>query len=635
MRKLKISLILIFCFVSIASYAFNLKPLKGYKIMIDPGHGGGDPGAVGASGLKESDVNLRVARYLAMLLKADGAEPVMTRTGDYYVSLRERVSMAKKENPDLFISIHHNSSLSQVTEDKSEIYYDGRDFGISRILGEELLYSMSMYNESGRADLIPGGFYILRNNPVPAVLVEGNYISCPETEKTLRTGKVLTNQANAIRMAVRDTLAPGIIDLDFLLENKERIDVTVPFINLLFTANTLVENASAFLLPETTINFKLSEIPASYSNVYNLFNTEALSSGNYKLVITAANSQTFSRRYVFDLNVKLPVKDIDFHPIAPCIPEDFQGYFPVRVTLKDYAGNINKTQAEVTVSYNGNREILTIDSSGKNTFFLHLTGKERENVEINFEFGEGLTKTVTVPIENVKTTFILGKVTDTRGLPIDNACVSCSSGEVYTDSDGLFFCSLPHNLKNVSFNISSNNGYASKTMTFSTETVPLLLPSIQLKETGLTLKDTKIAVIADQTTLVTAENLIKSLNEAGSSAFLVDTSSLAQPAYQALLEVNNHEDLDLLISLKMTDEVGVRIGHYHSSAVGKQIASRIKKELAKKHIKASAGAASSYELSHTGAAALTVTFSSRFDTQTNKIIKDAICSALQYNKQEP
>jgi len=98
---------------------------------------------------------------------------------------------------------------------------------------------------------------------------------------------------------------------------------------------------------------------------------------------------------------------------------------------------------------------------------------------------------------------------------------------------------------------------------------------------------------------------------------------------------NRNLNNDEVISLKMTDEVGVRIGHYHSSAVGKQIASRIKKELAKKHIKASAGAASSYELSHTGAAALTVTFSSRFDTQTNKIIKDAICSALQYNKQEP
>ncbi|HQB83035.1 MAG TPA: N-acetylmuramoyl-L-alanine amidase, partial [Candidatus Rifleibacterium sp.] len=104
MKLNRIAIFLSFLLIAAAGFAQNLKPLKGISILLDPGHGGADPGAVGPTGLKESDVNLRVARYLRDLLRADGAEVKMTREKDTALSLGERVAMAEKLKPDLFVS---------------------------------------------------------------------------------------------------------------------------------------------------------------------------------------------------------------------------------------------------------------------------------------------------------------------------------------------------------------------------------------------------------------------------------------------------------------------------------------------------------------------------------------------------
>ena len=98
---------------SFPAFAHGNKPLDGLNIMLDPGHGGADSGAVGRLGLKESDTNLRVARYLRMLLEHDGANVSLTREKqEDFKSLAQRVEMSNKSNPDLFISIHHNASLN-------------------------------------------------------------------------------------------------------------------------------------------------------------------------------------------------------------------------------------------------------------------------------------------------------------------------------------------------------------------------------------------------------------------------------------------------------------------------------------------------------------------------------------------
>lgn len=87
------------------------KKLDKKVIVIDPGHGGKDPGAIGYRGIKEKWVNLQIAKYLAYYLKKDGRfKVIMTRRGDYYVSLGQRVKIARRHKADLFISIHADAA---------------------------------------------------------------------------------------------------------------------------------------------------------------------------------------------------------------------------------------------------------------------------------------------------------------------------------------------------------------------------------------------------------------------------------------------------------------------------------------------------------------------------------------------
>lgn len=93
------------------------KPLRDVVVVLDPGHGGKDPGALGPSGIQEKIVTLSIARQLkAIIDRQPGMHAVLTRDGDYYVGLRERLHIARKQAGDVFISIHadafHNPSSS-------------------------------------------------------------------------------------------------------------------------------------------------------------------------------------------------------------------------------------------------------------------------------------------------------------------------------------------------------------------------------------------------------------------------------------------------------------------------------------------------------------------------------------------
>ena len=92
---------------------FDQRPVR--RIVLDPGHGGKDPGARGRGGVKEKDVVLRVSRLLRDRLRQAGFEVVMTRERDEYLSLEERTAVANRLKGDLFISIHANASPNRKT----------------------------------------------------------------------------------------------------------------------------------------------------------------------------------------------------------------------------------------------------------------------------------------------------------------------------------------------------------------------------------------------------------------------------------------------------------------------------------------------------------------------------------------
>lgn len=95
-------------------------PRGRFKVVIDPGHGGPDPGAVGIGGLRETDVVLDVCLQIARLLQARGVQVLMTRTSEVDVDLPPRVALANSSGADLFVSVHANA-LSMARPDVNGI----------------------------------------------------------------------------------------------------------------------------------------------------------------------------------------------------------------------------------------------------------------------------------------------------------------------------------------------------------------------------------------------------------------------------------------------------------------------------------------------------------------------------------
>ncbi|MCM8806129.1 MAG: N-acetylmuramoyl-L-alanine amidase [Candidatus Omnitrophica bacterium] len=218
---------------------------RDFVILIDPGHGGKDHGAIGNYGLKEKDVNLdislRLKNYLVNQLKKIPRIVIkMTREDDRFLSLDERVELAKKEKADLFFCVHTNSSrFNRWNADGFETYYPSRKSELSfnakpetedvvetetstevvfQIVSE--LNTTSVIEESKiLAEMVqeklaerlicpdrgakPASFYVLKYTPMISVLVEVGFICNPNIEANLRDPEV--------RQAISETLGKAII----------------------------------------------------------------------------------------------------------------------------------------------------------------------------------------------------------------------------------------------------------------------------------------------------------------------------------------------------------------------------------------------------------------------------------------
>jgi len=215
------------------------------KVVIDAGHGGNDPGAMGKSGLREKDVNLDIARRLARILKSEGVEVVLTRSGDRFIPLHKRVDIANNSRADIFISIHSNANRVR-TLNGFEVYYvassvsdtkraytaaqeaalnldsscfAGNSQDLKAILWD-MIYTYSRAesielsrfickamdnNLGGRSMRIKGArFEVLRGVRMPGVLIETGFLSNREEEQMLKNGYY--------RQKIAESIADGIGD---------------------------------------------------------------------------------------------------------------------------------------------------------------------------------------------------------------------------------------------------------------------------------------------------------------------------------------------------------------------------------------------------------------------------------------
>jgi N-acetylmuramoyl-L-alanine amidase len=216
-------------------------------VAIDAGHGGEDPGAIGAAGTREKDVTLSIARELAKLVNREpGLKAVMIRDGDYYVGLRQRIQIAREHRADLFVSIHADAFTNSSARGSSvyTLSHSGassasakwlanRENSADRVGGVEVssdddllatvLMDMtrnatiehsteaaaSVLTNLGRVAMLHkdyvqrAGFAVLESPDVPSILVETAFISNAEEEKRLRDRQHQRKLAEAMLVGVR------------------------------------------------------------------------------------------------------------------------------------------------------------------------------------------------------------------------------------------------------------------------------------------------------------------------------------------------------------------------------------------------------------------------------------------------
>jgi N-acetylmuramoyl-L-alanine amidase len=193
-------------------------PIAGANVVIDPGHGGNEPGAVGPTGLVEKDVNFDVAQDVKQLLEADGATVVLTRTSDYNTTIKTRAEIALALHPQVFVSIHHNAEPDGPSDvPGNEDFYQIASAESKRLGGliwEEITAALTPYKIAWAADTDHGAKYRLsasggdylgilrRAVGIPTVLSEAAFISNPPEEQLLRDPAFRHVEAQAIAKAI-------------------------------------------------------------------------------------------------------------------------------------------------------------------------------------------------------------------------------------------------------------------------------------------------------------------------------------------------------------------------------------------------------------------------------------------------
>lgn len=148
-----------------------------FKVVIDPGHGGPDPGAVGINNLRETDVVLDVALQIAQLLQAKGVQVLMTRTSEVDVDLPPRAALANSSGADLFLSIHANAlTMARPDVNGIETFYfeSARARALAQAVQDEMLAVSPGSPDRGART---ARFYVIRRTVMPSALVEMGFVT--------------------------------------------------------------------------------------------------------------------------------------------------------------------------------------------------------------------------------------------------------------------------------------------------------------------------------------------------------------------------------------------------------------------------------------------------------------------------
>lgn len=173
----------------------------GYLIVVDAGHGGKDPGALGVTGNHEKDYTLAVANKTVELLKQyPEFQVVSTRSTDVFLELSERVAIANDWDADLFLSIHANSFSNPKSGGTESFYYNANSKEFAQLVHKHLQGATGFQDRGVKSS----GFYVIKHTKMPAVLTETGFLSNPAENSKLTSPAFQEKIAKSLVAAIRE-----------------------------------------------------------------------------------------------------------------------------------------------------------------------------------------------------------------------------------------------------------------------------------------------------------------------------------------------------------------------------------------------------------------------------------------------
>ncbi|MDX8046475.1 N-acetylmuramoyl-L-alanine amidase [Gracilibacillus sp. S3-1-1] len=174
--------------------------LAGYNIVIDPGHGGKDPGAIGFNGVQEKDVILPTAEKVVNSLRNAGANVIVTRSGDYFVQLEDRSSISNSYYTHAFISLHYDSSINSSVSGLTAYVADFNDRNLAESVKSSILSHVNLNDRGVRQ----ANYKVLVNTTAPSILLELGYMTNP--------GDLAIAQSDSYQNSVAQGITEGLIN---------------------------------------------------------------------------------------------------------------------------------------------------------------------------------------------------------------------------------------------------------------------------------------------------------------------------------------------------------------------------------------------------------------------------------------
>ena len=438
--------------------------LKGFKICLDPGHGGQShvpDYKRGPTGVREAEVNLRVAFHLREMLQQVGATVIMTRDDDSYVSLPMRSQIANESSADFFISLHHNGIDNPKVNYTSTWYHGDADDsrqsldlaryiqqGVSDALQLPTSPASGLYSDKL---ITTSGFGVLRLTECPAVLCEASFLSNPEEEARLKEKDYLRKEAFGYFLGIARYVEGG-FPKGVLIEPQHTsvIQTKTPLFQIQ-VMDGLHERGAWMLKRQQiftdSIRVKVDNVDVPYhydrgTDRITVSIEKPLSNGVHvvqtELVNYYGNHSLPSPQW---FKVAPPAVELDLSAWTDTLPADGKSYVAISVTARDAEGMpIADDEPIHAQTSNGTlAETSRLSKNGSAQFYLYAPDTPG-TATVKASYGQ-TRQSLTIHFSNIDGAIVQGRISDANSEePLQDAQLQTDSGlTASTDTEGHFF----------------------------------------------------------------------------------------------------------------------------------------------------------------------------------------------------